>query len=704
MYLPKIQSILVISAVCIFGLPGAFGQTQDNSQNALLKGSYHFRHVAVQNVDANYNPTDITATYGTIVFDGAGNYTLTGTTLDNVATSGVPQPISVTGTYAIGSNGTGYITNPLYETDFNAVIYGAVAQGVYTGSSTEAENDGNYLNDIFIAIPAAPTAPTNASFTASYQTGLLDFTGAGSTAIKNALFKLAPDGKGGLGTLTLTGQQAIAGVNNSGVTQTVTGGTYNFNADASATLTIPLPSGSSANALFTGSKTMYQSADGNFIVGWTSGGYDIFFGVKTLAVTGTNSLSTGLYFTASLEDSPGFLGTDSYYGSTNNAGNAAGDGIVHERLSLVALQSEDFGSDDQIVMNSSGAAGPDFNGYQYLFGAGGQAFVAIGTNGNYSLLTGMHAPAFSGPGVYLNPIGIVNAANFMPITTSIAPGELLELYGTGLAPAGTSIQIQGGQPFPTTGVGGVTVTINGIKCPIYTVSPTTLSVAVPYALANNQTALANVQVNNNGVLSNVVQLYLTDAVPGSFSQGADGIGYAAATHVNGQLLTPSNPVKPNETIVLYLTGLGTVTPAIADGTVASGTTLSYSDLFNAGYVSVYFNDYTNGSVANAGTVTFAGLVPTLAGLYQINVQVPSTGLTAGDNVYVELITDAADVNQVQIPYGAGTTTPTDVAANAMARQKTETSRRRALRSARSQMKTTKVRRSRGNPAIAPEAN
>jgi uncharacterized protein (TIGR03437 family) len=414
----------------------------------------------------------------------------------------------------------------------------------------------------------------------------------------------------------------------------------------------------------------------------------------------------GLYFTTALEDSPGFLGTDSYYGATNNSGDAAGDGIVHERLSLVALQSEDFGSDDQIVVNANGSASPDFNGYQYMFGDGAQAFVAIGTNGNYSLLVGMHAPSFSGPGVYLSPIGVVNAANFMPVTASIAPGELLELFGTGLAPAGTSIQIQGGQPFPTTGigVGGVTVTINGIACPVYAVSPTTLSVGVPYALASNQTALANVQVNNNGVLSNTVQLYLTDAVPGAFSQGADGIGYAAATHVSGQLITPSNPVQPNETIVLYLTGLGTVTPAIADGAIASSTTLSYADLFNSQNLFVYFNDYTNGNVDNLGTVGFAGLVPTLAGLYQMNVQVPSSGLGTGDNVYVEIVTDAADVNEIQIPYGAGAVTPTDVAAKAAMRQKAELSRIRALRAVRAKMKTMKAHRSRTNPDIAPAAN
>jgi uncharacterized protein (TIGR03437 family) len=702
MYLPKIQSVLLLSAVCVFGLPGAFGQTQDNSQNALLKGTYHFRHLAVQNVDASRNPNDITATYGTIVFDGAGKYTLTGTTLDNVATSGVPQPLSVTGTYAIGSSGSGYITNPLYETDGNALIYGAVAQGVYTGSSTEAENDGNYLNDIFIAIPASATAPTNAGFTSSYQTGLLDFTGAGSTATKNALFALSPDGKGGLGAIALNGQ--AANINSATVSQTIAGGTYNFNADGSATLTIPAPSVALSNALFTGTKTLYESADGNFIVGWTAGGYDIFFGVKTLAVTGTNALSTGLYFTAALEDSPGFLGTDSYYGSTNNSGDSAGDGIVHQRLSITTFPSEDFGSDDQIVMSANGSASPDFNGYQYIFGDGGQAFVAIGTNGNYALLVGVHAPAFTGAGVYLNPIGVVNAANFMPATASVAPGELLELFGTGLAPAGTAIQVQGGQPFPTNGVGGVTVTINGLKCPVYSVTPTALAVAVPYALASNQTGLANVQVNNNGVLSNVVQMYLTDALPGSFTQGADGIGYGATTHLNGQLITPSNPAQPNENIVLYLTGLGTVTPTIADGAIASSTTLSYADLYNSGNLAVNFYDFSNPNTGYPGTVGFAGLVPTLAGLYQINVQLPSSGLTAGDNVYIEFVTDAADVLEVQIPYGAGAVTPTDVAAKAVARQKAQVQRSHALRAARAQLKTTSTRRSRVNPDVAPATN
>jgi hypothetical protein len=80
--------------------------------------------------------------------------------------------------------------------------------------------------------------------------------------------------------------------------------------------------------------------------------------------------------------------------------------------------------------------------------------------------------------------------------------------------------------------------------------------------------------------------------------------------------------------------------------------LSYSDLYNAGNLAVYFNEYNYGSVGNPGNLAYAGLVPGIAGLYQINVQVPSGVLGSGDDVYVEFVTDAADINQIQIPYGS----------------------------------------------------
>jgi uncharacterized protein (TIGR03437 family) len=630
----------------VFAL-AANGQTQDTSQDGLLKGNYHFRHVAVQTVDQYGNPTQVTATYGLIVFDGAGNYTITGTQVDNTVSSGAPKSVSITGTYAIGSNGTGYVSSPLGPTDFNLYDYGAVSQGVFTGSSTESEGENFVLNDIFIAIPTGPV-PTNASFNAAYQTGVLDYAGGNSSAIKNALFKLSANGSGGFGTISLAGQASNQSAAN--ITQTITGATYNFNSDGSATLTVPLPSGvTSANALFTGTKTIFESTDGNFILGWTANGYDIIFGVKALAITGTNAITKGLYFIAGLEESVATAtsgaGTDSYYGSLSSFGDTLGDAIVHFRLNIWNQNSFDYGTDDEFTLNADGTiAAVDYSGYQLIFGDGGQAFVGIGSGGNYALVVGMHAASFSGSGVYLNPIGVVNAASYQPITASLAPGELITLYGTGLSPV--TMTTAGGQPFKTN-LGGVSVSIDGTPCPIYYVSPTQLAVIVPYAIASN---LANIQVNNNGTMSNTVQTYFQDAAPGSFSQNQQGIGYASALHAaSGTLITQTAPAQAGEYISLYLTGLGTVTPSITDGALGPVTTLSVADVYTNKSLFVYFNDYTNGA-SLAGTIQFAGLAPGLAGLYQINVQVP-TGLGAGDNVYVELVTDFADVNQIQIPYG-----------------------------------------------------
>src|ERR1700691_127094 len=154
MHLPQIKSrqlksLLPMAVVAVFSLAVAAGQTQDTSGNGMLKGTYGFRHLAVQIVDEYFNPTDITAVYGTITFDGAGNYTIAGTSVDNGVSGGAPQPLNLTGTYAIGSNGAGYLTNELYPTGSPApfaYINGAVAQGVFTGSSAETQGDMNTLN------------------------------------------------------------------------------------------------------------------------------------------------------------------------------------------------------------------------------------------------------------------------------------------------------------------------------------------------------------------------------------------------------------------------------------------------------------------------------------------------------------------------------------------------------------------------------
>jgi uncharacterized protein (TIGR03437 family) len=649
------MKLLTQFAIVVLGVAALHGQTLDSSGNNLLNGAFHFRQVAIWNYDQNGYVTEIRAAYGTITFDGAGNYSVTGSYVDNTVSRGAVQTLSVTGTYVIGANGTGYIANPLAPTASSDRIYGAVAQGVFTGSTTEEIQ--TYFNDLLVAIPAG-AAPTNASFTGSYWTGVLDFTGATDSALKNAMFQLTGNGQGGLGTISLKGQNASL---TTAVNQTVSGATYNFGNDGTATLTIPLPSGVTApNALFAGSRTMYVSADGNFVLGWTAAGYDIFVGVRALSGTAGNSTFTGLYFTGALDDTSS-CGIDSYAGS---ALSARGDGnqIVHQRLSLPLCNNFplDFVSDDQTQINADGTVTmPDFNNYVYGFGAGGQAFVAVGTGGVLSLVLGLHSNNFSGTGVYLNPIGIYNAFSYAPITAALAPGELITLFGSGLANS-TPPPAQGGQPFPTT-LGGVQVTINGTLCPIYFVSPGQISVIVPYGLST--ASLATIQVTNNGTASNAVTMYLTNALPGVATQNQAGYGLAAAVHPqDGSLITGANPAQPGEVISMFLTGLGTVTPTVQDGALGGTSPLNNADLNTSGDVSVYFNDYGNNSLSNQATISYAGLAPGLAGLYQLNVQVPAKNVgpclpsTTTLACYAEIIiTDpatgglTADVLQVQVP-------------------------------------------------------
>ena len=82
-------------------------------------------------------------------------------------------------------------------------------------------------------------------------------------------------------------------------------------------------------------------------------------------------------------------------------------------------------------------------------------------------------------------------------------------------------------------------------------------------------------------------------------------------HAGGILLAKAAPAAPGETIVVYGTGLGVTSPALIPGVVpADAVSLATLPAVTIG--------------GSAATVTFAGVVPGAAGVYQINVQVPSS--------------------------------------------------------------------------------
>src|SRR5208337_1102114 len=75
--------------------------------------------------------------------------------------------------------------------------------------------------------------------------------------------------------------------------------------------------------------------------------------------------------------------------------------------------------------------------------------------------------------------------------------------------------------------------------------------------------------------------------------------------------------------------------------------LSYSDEYNAGYIFVSLDD-GSGTFPQA-TVSFAGLAPDLAWLYQVNFALPATGLANGDvSIYFETLEGSNEMATIAV--------------------------------------------------------
>lgn len=207
---------------------------------------------------------------------------------------------------------------------------------------------------------------------------------------------------------------------------------------------------------------------------------------------------------------------------------------------------------------------------------------------------------------------VTNAASFQP--SSVSPGLLVTLFGTGLGPTQLAGPVVNQQSLFETTVSGVRVLFDNIPSPIVYVSSVQSSVVVPYEVAGRATVQMIVEVQ--GVRSAPLQLRVVDAAPGIFM--AANSTNAAALNQNNTVNSPQNPVARGTYIVLYCTGEGLVTPPGINGQVI-GTNLRRPLL--------------PVRVRIAGqevTPAYAGSAPGIvSGVIQVNVLVPENAPTGG---------------------------------------------------------------------------
>jgi minor extracellular serine protease Vpr len=214
---------------------------------------------------------------------------------------------------------------------------------------------------------------------------------------------------------------------------------------------------------------------------------------------------------------------------------------------------------------------------------------------------------------------VLNSISLSP-TQPIAPGSYISI-GNGTTP-GTSLSdytdasITGRLPLS---IDGVIVSFDvpsaGISVPghLTYVSPTQINVQAPWELQGQSSVQVKVAVGYNSI-SNVVTVPVAMYSPAFFQYS----GNVIAQDANFSLISAANPVQRGGVAVLYVNGLGPVTNQPASGDPAPSAP-SLAQTMTTPAVTI------GGQQA---TVSFSGLVPTIAGLYQVNVAIP-TSLTPG---------------------------------------------------------------------------
>lgn len=205
---------------------------------------------------------------------------------------------------------------------------------------------------------------------------------------------------------------------------------------------------------------------------------------------------------------------------------------------------------------------------------------------------------------------VVNAAD---LSTGIAPGGLISVFGTQLSPVNlATAEI----PLPTA-LADSCMTVNGLPIPIIFVSPSQVNAQMPFETVGNVTLI----LRTPGGTSDNFNLVVLPNAPSVFHSGVAGPNTDIPTIIrndNGLLVTDSDPVHKNDILVIFLTGLGLTSPAVPTGMPAPSDPPA---------VALTKPTVTIGGVALS--VLYYGLAPGEVGVYQINVKVPAnvpTGL------------------------------------------------------------------------------
>jgi uncharacterized protein (TIGR03437 family) len=264
-----------------------------------------------------------------------------------------------------------------------------------------------------------------------------------------------------------------------------------------------------------------------------------------------------------------------------------------------SLQNADSATDSNGIAGAAAILGPQPGSYSFIAVAGGQRYTFSG---------------FARPRPLIQNGGVANSADFNT-NNPVAPGSYITLFGTGLSDFTDYPIPSAALPLAIDYVNvSFDVPAAGISVPghLTFVSPTQVNLQVPWELQGQ--ASAQVKVTIDYSTGNTITIPLANYAPAFFETSP---GTVAALDSSYRVVNAANPARRGQAVQLYANGLGPVTNQPASGDPAPSAPLAQT---------------TSPAVVTIGgqqaAVSFSGLAPGFAGLYQVNVVVPD-GVSAG---------------------------------------------------------------------------
>ncbi|MEO8099411.1 MAG: hypothetical protein ABI811_17030 [Acidobacteriota bacterium] len=228
----------------------------------------------------------------------------------------------------------------------------------------------------------------------------------------------------------------------------------------------------------------------------------------------------------------------------------------------------------------------------------------LGASRGFSQFTRVFAPRF------LFPSGLVSAAGY----AAPSVGSLMTAYGANLG--NEELTVASAFPLPTS-MGGFELLADLIPIPLQAVTPWQINAQLAQS---RLPGTASFQVRTADGLSPDARVKVVATAPEAITMPSTGSGnlLAAAVYPGTKTLADaSHQATANDVLEIYALGLGATTPVIEAGVVSPSSPPAEAKIkprLQIGGIDA--------------SISFAGLVPGLAGVYQVNAKVPS-GLTAG---------------------------------------------------------------------------